>query len=348
MYEQLSEEDFALINALQVRPRATWSQLARVLGVAPSTLSRRWARLEADGSAWVTAYPRPGGHGAPIVALVDVDCESGMTAAVCHTLAQDSRIFTIEQTASGRDLLLTVSTQSFPDFSTLLIDELAAVPGVASVRGHVVSQMHIDGSAWRLDALSRDQLRRLASFEEPTEAGVEPRVVWQPPPEYGPLVAALTRNARATAVDLAEQLDRPVSTVRRQVAWLIRSRTLTFRCEVAQLRTRWPVMATWWCRVPEKRRLELVDAVRTRPTVRLCVTLTGPTNFLLTMWSASPDEVLQTQGWLEQQVPEIDIQDVALTLRNHKRLGWMLDPEGRATGEVVPIWPWTHRIGAQT
>ncbi|MFJ8440171.1 AsnC family protein [Kitasatospora griseola] len=53
----IDELDLALVDALRVDPRAPWSRLAAPLGVDPATLSRRWARLTADGDAWVTCYP---------------------------------------------------------------------------------------------------------------------------------------------------------------------------------------------------------------------------------------------------------------------------------------------------
>lgn len=78
--------------------------------------------------------------------------------------------------------------------------------------------------------------------------------------------------------------------MRRQLARLIRSRSVVFRCEVAQLRT--------------------------EPRVRPCLSLTGPANFLVTMWTASLPDLMAVQTWL---------------------LGWMLHPDGRCTDEVVPL-----------
>ncbi|MGA7205706.1 MAG: AsnC family protein, partial [Specibacter sp.] len=53
---QLSEEDLALIHALQIAPRAGWVDLGAVLGVHPSNAAARWERLVASGAAWITAH----------------------------------------------------------------------------------------------------------------------------------------------------------------------------------------------------------------------------------------------------------------------------------------------------
>jgi hypothetical protein len=42
---QLDELDFALIDALQIAPRASWKLNADVLGLNPVTDARRWERL---------------------------------------------------------------------------------------------------------------------------------------------------------------------------------------------------------------------------------------------------------------------------------------------------------------
>jgi len=42
---KLSEADLALVNALQVQPRASWSLIGKALGVGPVTVARHWERL---------------------------------------------------------------------------------------------------------------------------------------------------------------------------------------------------------------------------------------------------------------------------------------------------------------
>ncbi|XGU19992.1 AsnC family protein [Rhodococcus sp. 3Y1] len=58
----LKDDDLRLLNALQIRPRASWSELSRAIGSDPVTLTRRWERLHSQGIAWIAAY-----RGGPIV-----------------------------------------------------------------------------------------------------------------------------------------------------------------------------------------------------------------------------------------------------------------------------------------
>lgn len=337
MHEKLTEDDITLIHALQVRPRASWAQLSEVLGASVGTLSRRWERLREQRLAWVTAFPVWQPSTEVSLALIELDCVTRQVLQVSAALARDSRIMTIEQAASGRDLILTVAARSFQELSELVVDELPTVPGIVAMRTHLVADIHVEGSAWRLDALDRTQLRALTRLPGGGGRGHgEPIHISE---SMQPLVQALAHNGRASAAELAEQIGRPPSTVRRQLSWLLGSGVLHFRCELAQTQTRWSVLAMWWCQVPEDDRPGLIAALRTQPMTRLAVTLTGVTNFMITMWAHSPEEVLRIQRWLEHQVPTMRIADAAVVLRNHKRMGWLLEPDGRAAGPVVPVWP---------
>jgi len=102
----VDEVDLALVNALQIRPRASWSLVGRVVGIDPVTAARRWERLERNGQAWISAYP-------PITpnqanAFVEIECEPGRGVPVAEELAEDPQAMTVDVTAGGRDVLVTV------------------------------------------------------------------------------------------------------------------------------------------------------------------------------------------------------------------------------------------------
>ncbi|GAA4475887.1 Lrp/AsnC family transcriptional regulator [Rhodococcus olei] len=336
MHDTLTEDDLALIHALQIRPRAAWSELAPILDTKPATLARRWDRISTSGLAWITAYPRHIVRSDTVTALVEVDCSFDRLDEVCRRLAADARIATLEHAARGRDLILTVLTPSMDDLSALLLDELPRIGGLRSTRTHVASQIYSEGSRWRLDALAPSQISALGAIDP--QSGAPGGQAAGTIPESGlPIAEALARDGRATAAEIGERIGRPASTVRRQLGTLMRSGSLVFRCEVAQLRTRWPIAATWWCRVPSAERDPLVTALRAEPRVRVCMALTGPTNFLVTMWTSSLTDLMRAQERIEALLAHGEIVDTSVILRTRKRMGWILHPDGRATGEVVPL-----------
>lgn len=335
MNTELSEGDLTLVHALQLLPRGSWTELAHVLGEAPATIAARWNRLRGTGAAWVMAYPFVVSE--IVIALVEVDAVPGRVDDLCQRLDCDPRIATIEHAARGRDLIVTVFARDFPAMSATLLDGLARLPEVARMRSHLAVGVHIEGSHWRLDALDSSQRQALRALADRSPLG---RHLDLAGPIYGPIVAELARDGRISAATLAQRLDRAPATTRRQLATLLRSGQVTFRVEIAQLLTRWPITVTWWCRVPTEAQPEVIETLRREQRTRLCLSTTGPANFLVSMWAASLPDVVTAQGILERHLSRAgEIVDTTVSLRTRKRLGWMLDPEGRATGVVHPPLP---------
>ncbi|MER7076929.1 transcriptional regulator, AsnC family [Saccharopolyspora kobensis] len=337
MHEDFSEDDLALIHALQLWPRAPWAALAPVLDASPTALAQRWARLRDAGLAWITAYPEYGElSGGAMVALVEMDCAPGAVDDVAGRLERTHRVHNVEHVAQGRDLLLTVAASSFGELSALLLDELPKLPGVASLHSHIGTKRHIEGSQWQLDALDsaqREAIRQAGRGERDRPS--EP--IYLRSGVFAPLVSALAHDGRATAAELAERLGRPTSTVRRQLAALLRSRALRLRCEVAQLHTRWPIAVLWWCRLPNSALPATVSRLREDSRVRLCMSVTGSANLVVNAWTANMADLMRMQDDLEELLPPGGISHNSVILRTRKRVGWLMHADGRRTGEVVPL-----------
>ncbi|RKT87201.1 DNA-binding transcriptional regulator, Lrp family [Saccharopolyspora antimicrobica] len=337
MHEDFSEDDLALIHALQLWPRAPWAALAPMLDASPTALAQRWARLRDAGLAWITAYPEYGElSGGAMVALVEMNCAPGAVDDVAGRLELTHRVHNVEHVAQGRDLLLTVAASSFGELSALLLDELPKLPGVASLHSHIGTKRHIEGSQWQLDALDsaqREAIRQAGRAERDRPS--EP--IYLRSDVFAPLVSALAHDGRATAAELAERLGRPTSTVRRQLAALLRSRALRLRCEVAQLHTRWPIAVIWWCRLPNSALPAAVSRLREDPRVRLCMSVTGSANLVVNAWTASMADLMSMQDDLEALLPPGGITNNSVILRTRKRVGWLMHADGRCTGEVVPL-----------
>ncbi|MFL6052833.1 MAG: hypothetical protein ACJ72W_07955 [Actinoallomurus sp.] len=76
-------------------------------------------------------------------------------------------------------------------------------------------------------------------------------------------------------------------------------------------------------------------SLRTLSELRLCASTTGETNMVFTVWMASVGDLLHLEQRLGHHLPWLDIMDSAVVLRTAKRMGWLLDEHGAATGEVV-------------
>lgn len=325
----LDELDLALIHALQVAPRVSWVQAGAVLGASPAVLAERWARMRAGGLAWVTAHVTASTPDL-IVGFVDVDCLPEARPDVVRHLCRDPRAVTVEEAVRGRDLQLTVMVRDLAALTRFVLDDLPHVPGVRQTRWRLTTGIHAEASRWRLKVLGPEQVRTLTAI-----AGRHRGPATTPPRHPGDLIEALARDGRLTAADLARVTGRNPATVRRQLPRLLGSGLLTLRCEVAQAHSGSPVCCHWLGRIPVGEHARTVQALATMPELRLCVSTTGETNLMLTAWTRSLTDLLALERLMAEKLPWLSIVDSSVTLRAAKRMGWLLDDEGRCTGDVV-------------
>ncbi|MEV7037560.1 Lrp/AsnC family transcriptional regulator [Amycolatopsis sp. NPDC051061] len=331
VHPELDEKDLRLLHGLQVAPRIPWAEAARILGTTASSETARWVKLRERGLAWITAHPG-GSYRRVTLALVEVDCLPGARRAVVDAICADPRAVTVEESTRGRDLLLTVITENLAALTRYVLDDLEALPGVARQRTFVATAVHRHGSHWRLDALSPAEE---SAFQTVSRRG-SPSALSTPPRDAWPLIEALATDGRATAADLARLTDRNPATVRRQLGRLLTSDLLSFRCELASEVSGWTVSSTWTALVEPADHRKTVEALATMPELRMCISTTGDVNLAMTFWTRSPHDMLRIERTLGEHLPWLRIRDNAINLRTPKRMGWLLDDSGRATGRIIP------------
>ncbi|MGW4248338.1 Lrp/AsnC family transcriptional regulator, partial [Nocardia sp. NPDC004722] len=145
----LSEDDLALIHALQLRPRASWTELGQVLGVDAVTVARRWQRLRERGEAWVCVSPGPAVFDQLCAAYIDIDCTAGETDTVVAVLAAHPHMLTLERAGGSNRILATVATGDFDQMARYTLDVLPALAHIVAVRTRIVTHWFTEGGSWR-------------------------------------------------------------------------------------------------------------------------------------------------------------------------------------------------------
>ncbi|MFE3162135.1 Lrp/AsnC family transcriptional regulator [Streptomyces sp. NPDC059224] len=336
----LSEDELALINALQLRPRASWTELGRVLDVDPVTVARRYHRLAEQGTAWVGFSPGPRLLEQICVAYVVIDCAPGATARVAEALGAHPHMVTIERTATGHDLLTTVATQDLSALSRYTLDRLPHLPGITAVRSRVVTHMFTEGGHWRIAALAPAQRARLAPPPPPPAHATAAATAGTTPVDRD-LITHLAHDGRISYQTLARHLDVSLSTAKRRIESLTRGGLLRFRCDFARPLGGWPVAVTFWAKVPPADLPHVGQALIRLPETRNCAAISGPENLILQATLHSLADILRLESQLAAAHPALDIADRVITLRQDKLLGRLLDPYGRSTG-VVPADLWAE------
>ncbi|MGI6879412.1 Lrp/AsnC family transcriptional regulator [Microbacterium sp. gxy059] len=305
---------------MQIEPRASWIDLAPVVGADAGTLARHWEALRRRGDAWITGHPR---HGQ--LALVELECEPSRLSAVMASLEHDPQVWVLDLTSGSRDLLVTVFARDLPSLSAYVIPRIGDLPGVRSARTHIVGEVLVEGSSWRLRALAKDEAARV-----PAPAAPRPRAARRIPDEVRRAVETeLWRDGRATVAEIARRHDVAPQRVSDAIATMRQRGELMMRTDLARGATGWPVYTWYFVEAPAR----TVEAARTTiagvPEVRLAVTTSSRYNLVLAVWLRRLSDVNRFEIALERALPGARIADRSVVLRIASLMGRPLDEDGR-------------------
>lgn len=336
----LDELDLGLVNTLQLDPRASWATVGTALDLDPVTVARRWSRLSESGVAWVTAHIGRGQSPQGCTAFVEVDCVASAAMEVGHTLARWPHVLTVEHTTGGRDLLLTVIVPSLGALSRFVLEAVGTLPGVRRSSSQLVTTAYAVGGDWRLRALDPEQRARLG-----TGGGTGHSRGMRPMTDTDRnLALGLCRDGRAPLTTLAADAGVSLSTARRRLNALLGSESVMLRCDVAQPLSGWPVSTWIWADVPADGRAAVARELTGLPETRACFALTGGrAGLLYCAWLRSLEDAERLERQLTARVPGLTVVDRAVVLRFVKRVGNLVDGDGRRV-DVVPMDVWSDPV----
>ncbi|TDD26270.1 Lrp/AsnC family transcriptional regulator [Actinomadura sp. KC06] len=321
------ELDIAIVDAVRFAPRASWRDLAPVLGVDPATVSRRWSRMQSEGVAWVTAHLS--GTATPSCALVEIDCAPGRSTEVAAVLAEDVEAATVKLTSGARDVLILAQSPDLDALSHYLLDRVGHVPGVTNMRSHIVTRSALEASRWREGALNPEQRHRLRA-----DTGTRP--------DHGAVLQAHDRRiARALSADgrmsfeqLAEHVGLGPVAVRRRLTRLMEARLITFRCDTSRHLSKRAVTAVYFGSLDVHDLESAEGKIGMLPGVRACNLVAGPYNVIVDAWLRSTAEAHDLERKMSRVLPALRIQDRSVALRVIKMLGRILDVEDRSIRSI--------------
>ncbi|MCB1274230.1 MAG: Lrp/AsnC family transcriptional regulator [Leucobacter sp.] len=331
--QTVTEQDLELIHVLQVAPQISWTDAGKVLNAHPTTLASRWEQLHRAGLAWITSSLNVSRAGL-LLAFLEITCELSQRDEFIQAVCLIPEVQTVEIAARNKDLELTVITSSLTELSQRVLPQITSIPGVLRVDTSIATKIHRAGHDWRLDSLSRQQLAALGELR-----AVDPQPSGQIPPSYLPTLRVLSRNGRASSAEISRSTGIHKATVRRQINRMKASGALASRCEVAGPRLGYPVNCIWYANLPAERHGEAAAALSTLRNLRLCMSTTGPTNLLFSLWLRSTSEILPQEVRITDLVPGIQLAERSVVMSTAKRLGWLLNPDGTSKGVLVTYYP---------
>jgi DNA-binding Lrp family transcriptional regulator len=326
----ISNDDARLIHALQLSPRAPWSELSRVLSVSPTALAQRYARLHDSGVVRAIGHPT-WINTSRNTAFAEIDIEPGSLATVTAILAELPMATTLDATASGTCLIATLIAPDDAALATLLLETLPSLPGVRDVRAHVATSALKTGERWSLRALDPEEAARISGPRPPrarAARGLDPQF-------RSALMIELGRDARTPAAVLARELGVSEQRIHDAIALLLHTNQFRLRTDVVNAWTEWPVHIWYFVDVPPRQLSTVASALTTHPEVRYVGTAAGSANLTFNVW-------LRTLGILhplEAKIASLSQTGIQIRrqviLRTPKRLGHLLDDAGRFTDRYV-------------
>ncbi|MBT2267150.1 Lrp/AsnC family transcriptional regulator [Rhodococcus erythropolis] len=320
--QMLKDDDLRLLNALQIRPRASWSELSRAIGSDPVTLTRRWERLHSQGIAWIAAY-----RGGPIVsatALLEIECAPAQTLGVAEQIAHDPEVLTVDLTTGNRDLLVTLTCTDLDQLSRYVLERTRSLPMITAMRTQIVSSANSDARNWRLRALDADEI---AALEATPPAKI--RGVRASEEEQSQLFDILSREPRITVSALAAALRVTPARAGALLSHELSTGRLVVRTEIARPYSGWPVYAWYFLRL-DGRKEAIAQRLSHLREARLVASTIGSYDIALAVWLRSIDDVQRLEGYLAEQFPGVSVVDRSIVLRTPHHLHRTIDVSGRS------------------
>jgi DNA-binding Lrp family transcriptional regulator len=331
----VDDVDFALVNALQVSPRASWSQLEAILGVDATTLSRRWTRMVESGLAWSSCFAvTPSERAQPstgVLALAEVSCVAGERENVIEKVALNPSVLTIECTSGSRELILTLSFRSVSEVDAYVAAELAGVRGVLATRTHFTRTFFKEGTSWRLGVLTQRQVRALHALPA---TGIDAPAT--PTRLHELVMTGLAGDIRRSATSIADEIGKSVATVTRAIGQIMHAPWARTRIDFAHNVVGYNASVMVWFSVPHHQLGTVGAGLALMPETRMCCSVINSANLAVVLWLHNLREFDAIEANIARAFPTAQIEDRWMLPRFAKRIGHILTPAGLHAGFVMP------------
>ncbi|MCS0635028.1 Lrp/AsnC family transcriptional regulator [Streptomyces sp. LP05-1] len=276
---ELTAADRALAQALQINGRASFRELAEVLGVSDQTVARHWARLRSSGALRVLGLTDPLRLGESPW-FVRVRCTPDAAESIGRALARRTDTTWVNLISGGTEISCSVRTPEPSRGDTLLLQRLPRTPRVVDVAAHCL--LHV------FFGQNLSSINKTGPLTPEQAAALAPPAAPPPPAESGPAVGLdsadremldlLARDGRAPVGELARATGLSPSTVRRRMAELRAEGLLYYDVEYHPDIVHRAFRASLWLEIDPARLPEAGNALAAHPEVSFAAAVTGAAN----------------------------------------------------------------------
>lgn len=338
----LTEQDLALVHALQEAPRASWARLSSSLATDARTIARRYARLREAGLLRVMATAGPRLLKRLLFAHLRVRTTPGEATGIAERIAQWPQASNVRLTDGSFDVhALLVGT----DHASLLSaahDHLATLDSVRHAEINTVLQAGDLGRAARLDALSPRQTAELRSSHTPESHATKPAA---PGLEDFDFIRLLLHDGRTETAELAATLDRDPSVVSRRLTRLQKEGFVDIVAIIPDTASSAPVRALMWCSIDPQDIPELLRRAAALPWIGMLTVTTGHANVVAVANLTTRAHLPTAQAELASSCPSLRFLETQLSSHGIKLHMRRLTRDDRLTDDVSdPFWTLRHDL----
>lgn len=291
MPDSLDAADLDLVAALQRAPRAGVRLLADVLDLAPSTVSRRLARLvearllkvisQLNWSVLTEVHPQ---H-------LWIAARPGSAGRVAKDVAALPETQYAAITAGRADVYCILQPSARSENADLLTERIGGIDGVLSSHTEIVLRSYASATTWLLDRLTPEQETRLRAGnpadrplgrETRLRAGNPPDRPLEQPADLRELnaderrvIGVLQEDGRASAADIARRLGLSQSTAYRLAQSVLERRLVIPRVEIEPALLGFPLEAVISLTAEPRLIRDLAATLGRHPSARFVSTVAG-------------------------------------------------------------------------
>lgn len=270
----MDDLDRRIVAALVLSPRAGWPVVAEAVHASEATVSRRAARLLADGEVHVAATLDVLATERGVPVFVRVRCRPGKALDVANALTSWPNVRYVALVSGFADCLIEVVPTGNDDLLRITLVDLPRLDGVDGSSSVVVLRRYTTGVSWNPGLLPDSAVAALRAHRPDRWDRVHPESTVPALTETDEaLVAALAEDGRMRWRDLAARAGVMESTARRRVGAMFANGALRLRAVVEPGALGLPVTAFVWIRADPGK----VDAVARRLTAHPAVLLLSAT-----------------------------------------------------------------------
>jgi DNA-binding Lrp family transcriptional regulator len=223
----LDNLDRLIVAAVQLSPRASWSQIGKLVGTSETTAMRRVQRLRDSNAIIITASPDAQlcGFGQP--ALLYFSTIPGKESGLAEFLAKRSDVRYVAKTTGRSDVMCELIAPDREYLADVVTHQLPRSGHFESSRTDVVLKRFKTRDQWSRQLLDDDsQIEKLLSMNGDTE--ISHGTLQELDETDLRILAGLGSDGRRSYADLATELGISETIVGRRVQALTSSKQLTF------------------------------------------------------------------------------------------------------------------------